>query len=183
MDLMSRGYKPYLDKFIDDISICSSRNEEHEEHLRHTLETFKNKKLYCRARSATKCEFCPTAVLAPGIYYNASHNGLSVIMMHKEKAIAYNPRQLEVPEKDYPTPDLEIGEIVFSFKIWERYLYGIKLTMFTTHKSLQHILDQREMNMRPRRLLKLPSNYNGETRYRPGKANIVAERSELSLSE
>ncbi|GJW28927.1 putative reverse transcriptase domain-containing protein [Tanacetum coccineum] len=59
------------------------------------------------------------------VYYNASHNGLSVIMMHKEKVIAYNPRQLEVLEKNYPTPDLEIGEIVFSFKIWERYLDSI----------------------------------------------------------
>ncbi|GJU20245.1 hypothetical protein Tco_1153587 [Tanacetum coccineum] len=43
----------------------------------------------------------------------------------KEKVIAYNPRQLEVPEKNYATPDLEIGEIVFSFKIWERYLDSI----------------------------------------------------------
>ncbi|GJV89073.1 hypothetical protein Tco_1533011 [Tanacetum coccineum] len=101
MDLMSRVYKPYLDKFIDDISICSSRNEEHEEHLRHTLETFKNKKLLGNFV----------------VYYNASHNGLSVIMMQKENVIAYNPLQLEVLEKNYPTPDLEIGETMFSFKI------------------------------------------------------------------
>ncbi|GJZ32656.1 putative reverse transcriptase domain-containing protein [Tanacetum coccineum] len=142
-------------------------------------------------KSLTSAEFSSLSVIVPStldtklgnfmVYNNASHNGLSVIMMQKEKVIAYNPQKLEVPEKNYPTPDLEIGEIVFSFKIWERYLYDIKLTMFTTYKSLQHILDQREMNMRPRNLLKLPSNYNGETRYRPGKANVVAERSELSL--
>ncbi|GJZ27630.1 hypothetical protein Tco_0572277 [Tanacetum coccineum] len=47
------------------------------------------------------------------------------VYYEKEKVIAYNPRQLEVPEKNYPTPDLEIGEIVFSFKIWERYLDSI----------------------------------------------------------
>ncbi|GKD51241.1 hypothetical protein Tco_1280217 [Tanacetum coccineum] len=45
MDLISRVYKPYLDKFIDDISICSSRNEEHEEHLRLILGLLKNKEL------------------------------------------------------------------------------------------------------------------------------------------
>ncbi|GKB66194.1 hypothetical protein Tco_0927606 [Tanacetum coccineum] len=50
MDLMNRVYKPYLDKFvivfIDDISICSSRNKEYEERLRLILGLLKNKELY-----------------------------------------------------------------------------------------------------------------------------------------
>ncbi|GJT08979.1 hypothetical protein Tco_0843441 [Tanacetum coccineum] len=46
MDLINRVYKPYLDKFIDDISICSSKNEEHEEYLRLILGLLKNKELY-----------------------------------------------------------------------------------------------------------------------------------------
>ncbi|GKG10191.1 putative reverse transcriptase domain-containing protein [Tanacetum coccineum] len=33
-------------------------------------------------------------------------------------------------------------------KIWRHYLYGTKCTVFTDHKSLQHILDQKELNMR-----------------------------------
>ncbi|GJR82171.1 putative reverse transcriptase domain-containing protein [Tanacetum coccineum] len=32
-------------------------------------------------------------------------------------------------------------------KIWRHYLYGTKRTVFTDHKSLQHILDQKELNM------------------------------------
>ncbi|GJV41053.1 putative reverse transcriptase domain-containing protein [Tanacetum coccineum] len=32
----------------------------------------------------------------------------------------------------------------FALKIWRHYLYGTKCTMFTDHKSLQHILDQKE---------------------------------------
>ncbi|GJV55052.1 putative reverse transcriptase domain-containing protein [Tanacetum coccineum] len=36
-------------------------------------------------------------------------------------------------------------------KIWRHYLYGTKCTVFTDHKSLQHILDQKELNMRQRR--------------------------------
>ncbi|GJV97910.1 hypothetical protein Tco_1549487 [Tanacetum coccineum] len=50
MDLMNRVYKSYLDKFvivfIDDISICSSRNKEYKEHLRLILGLLKNKELY-----------------------------------------------------------------------------------------------------------------------------------------
>ncbi|GJX25743.1 reverse transcriptase domain-containing protein [Tanacetum coccineum] len=40
-------------------------------------------------------------------------------------------------------------------KIWRHYLYGTKCTVFTDHKSLQHILDQKELNMRQRRWLEL----------------------------
>ncbi|GJT57365.1 putative reverse transcriptase domain-containing protein [Tanacetum coccineum] len=43
------------------------------------------------------------------------------------------------------------------------------------HKSLQHILDQKELNMRQRRWLELLSDYDCEIRYHPGKANVVAD--------
>ncbi|GJW49194.1 putative reverse transcriptase domain-containing protein [Tanacetum coccineum] len=40
---------------------------------------------------------------------------------------------------------------------------------------LQHILDQKELNMRQRRWLELLADYNCEIRYHPGKANVVAD--------
>ncbi|GJS53717.1 putative reverse transcriptase domain-containing protein [Tanacetum coccineum] len=43
------------------------------------------------------------------------------------------------------------------------------------HKSLQHILNQKELNMRQRRWLELLSDYDCEIRYHPGKANVVAD--------
>ncbi|GJY94575.1 putative reverse transcriptase domain-containing protein [Tanacetum coccineum] len=55
------------------------------------------------------------------------------------------------------------------------YLYGTKCTMFTDHKSLQHILDQKELNMRQRRWLELLADYDCEIRYHPGKANVIAD--------
>ncbi|GJQ92696.1 putative reverse transcriptase domain-containing protein [Tanacetum coccineum] len=58
-------------------------------------------------------------------------------------------------------------------KIWRHYLYGTKCTVFTDHKSLQHILDQKELNMRQRRWLELLSDYDCDIRYHPGKANVV----------
>ncbi|GJX70331.1 putative reverse transcriptase domain-containing protein [Tanacetum coccineum] len=50
-----------------------------------------------------------------------------------------------------------------------------KCTVFTDHKSLQHILDQKELNMRQRQWLELLSDYDCEFRYHPGKANVVAD--------
>ncbi|GKB59862.1 putative reverse transcriptase domain-containing protein [Tanacetum coccineum] len=53
--------------------------------------------------------------------------------------------------------------------------FQTKCTVFTDHKILQHILDQKELNMRQRRWLELLSDYNCEIRYHPGKANVVAD--------
>ncbi|GJS49356.1 putative reverse transcriptase domain-containing protein [Tanacetum coccineum] len=50
-----------------------------------------------------------------------------------------------------------------------------RCTVFTDHKSLQHILDQKELNMRQRRWLELLSDYDCDIRYHPSKANVVAD--------
>ncbi|GJX13519.1 retrotransposon protein, putative, ty3-gypsy subclass [Tanacetum coccineum] len=77
------------------------------------------------------------------VYCDASHQGLGAVLMQREKVIAYASRQLKPNEENYTTHDLELGAVVFALKIWRHYLYGTKCTMFTDHKSLQHILDQR----------------------------------------
>ncbi|GJT93920.1 putative reverse transcriptase domain-containing protein [Tanacetum coccineum] len=89
--------------------------------------------------------------------------------------IAYASRQLKIHEKNYMTHDLELGAVVFALKIWRHYLYGTKCTVFTDHKSLQHILNQKELNMRQRRWLELLSDYDFEICYHPGKANAVTD--------
>ncbi|GJU84003.1 putative reverse transcriptase domain-containing protein [Tanacetum coccineum] len=107
------------------------------------------------------------------VYCDASHKGLGAVLMQKEKVIAYASRQLKIHEKNYTTHDLELGAVVFALKMWRHYLYGTKCVVFTDHKSLQHILDQKELNMRQRRWLELLSDYDCELRYHPGKANVI----------
>ncbi|GJR46238.1 putative ribonuclease H-like domain-containing protein [Tanacetum coccineum] len=82
------------------------------------------------------------------VYYDASQKGLGAVLMQKEKVIAYASRQLKVHEKNYTTHDLELAVVVFALKMWRHYLYGTKCVVFTDHKSLQHILDQKKLNMR-----------------------------------
>nr|GFA96758.1 putative reverse transcriptase domain-containing protein [Tanacetum cinerariifolium] len=82
---------------------------------------------------------------------------------------------LKIHEKNYTTHDLELGAVVFALKIWRHYLYGTKCRVFTDHKSLQHILDQKELNMRQHRWLELLSDYDCEIRYHLRKANLVAD--------
>ncbi|GJW41412.1 putative reverse transcriptase domain-containing protein [Tanacetum coccineum] len=189
MDLMNRVCKPYLDKFvivfIDDILIYLKSKQEHEEHLNLFLELLKKEQLYAKF---SKCEFwipkklcsAPILALPKGsedfiVYYDASIKGLGVVLMQRENVIAYASRQLKIHEKNYTTHDLELGAVVFALKIWRHYLYGIKCTVFTDHKSLQHILDQKELNMRQRRWLELLSDYDYKIHYQSGKANLILE--------
>nr|GEU67845.1 reverse transcriptase domain-containing protein [Tanacetum cinerariifolium] len=164
MDLMNRVCKPYLDRFvivfIDDILIYSKNRKEHKGHFKLILKLLKEKELYAKF---SKCEFC----LSKGsknfmVYCDASHKGLGAVLMQKEKVIAYASCQLKVHEKNYTTHDLELGAVVFALKMWRHYLYGTKCVMFTDHKSLQHILDQKELTMRQQRWLELLSNYDCE---------------------
>ncbi|GKD31080.1 putative reverse transcriptase domain-containing protein [Tanacetum coccineum] len=109
------------------------------------------------------------------VYCDASIKGLGVVLMQREKVITYASCQLKIHEKNYTTHDLKLRAVVFALKIWRHCLYGTKYTVFTDHKSLQHILDQKELNMRQRRWLELLSDYDCDIRYHPGKANVVAD--------
>ncbi|GJZ29678.1 putative reverse transcriptase domain-containing protein [Tanacetum coccineum] len=116
MDLMNQVCRPYLDKFvivfIDDIFIYSRRNEEHEEHLRQLSELLKNNELKAwsliweeKEEAAfqllkQKLYSAPILALHEGsenfmVYCDASHKGLGVVLMQKEKFIAYTSRQLK----------------------------------------------------------------------------------------
>nr|GFA23681.1 putative reverse transcriptase domain-containing protein [Tanacetum cinerariifolium] len=95
--------------------------------------------------------------------------------MQKEKVIAYTSRQVKIHEKNYTTHNLELEAVLFALKMWRYYLYVTKCVVFTDHKSLQHVLDQMELNRRQHRWLELLSDYDYEIRYHPRKANVVAD--------
>nr|GFC24576.1 putative reverse transcriptase domain-containing protein [Tanacetum cinerariifolium] len=109
------------------------------------------------------------------VYCDASPKGLGVVLMQRGKVIAYASRQLKVHKRNYTTHDLELGSVVFALKLWKHYLYGTRCTVFIDQKSLQHILEQKDLNMRQRRWLELLSDYHCDIRYHPGKANVVAD--------
>ncbi|GJT73417.1 putative reverse transcriptase domain-containing protein [Tanacetum coccineum] len=136
--------------FIDDILVYSKSKKEHEVHLRLVLEFLKKEKLYAKF---SKC----------------------CVLMQRGKVIAYASRELKIHEKNYTTHDLELGAVVFALKTWRHYLYGTNSVIYTDHKSLQHIFDQKELKLRKRRLIELFSDYKCEIHYHPGKVNVVAD--------
>nr|GFA45737.1 reverse transcriptase domain-containing protein [Tanacetum cinerariifolium] len=109
------------------------------------------------------------------VYCDASLKGYEAVLMQREKVIAYASRQLKKQEENYTTHDLELGVVVFALRLWRHYLYDTKYTVYTDHKSLHYILDQKELNMRQRLWIELLSDYDCEIRYHPGKGNVVAD--------
>ncbi|KAA3461164.1 Retrotransposable element Tf2 [Gossypium australe] len=109
------------------------------------------------------------------IYSDASMNGLGCVLMQEGKVVAYASRQLKPHEKNYPMHNLELAAIVFALKIWRHYLYGEKCRIFTDHKSLKYLMNQKDLNLRQWRWLELLKDYELVIDYHPGKANIVAD--------
>ncbi|GKF32089.1 putative reverse transcriptase domain-containing protein, partial [Tanacetum coccineum] len=129
-----------------------------------------------------KQKFCSAPILALPkrtkdftVYCDASLKGYRAVLMQREKETAYASRQLKTHEENYTTHDLELGAVVFALRLWRHYLYGTKCMVFTDHKSLQYILNQKELNLRQQRWIELLSDYDCEIRYHPGKANVMAD--------
>ncbi|GJV86574.1 putative reverse transcriptase domain-containing protein [Tanacetum coccineum] len=193
-----------LQVFIDDILVYSKDEEEHGKHLKIILKLLKKerfgvhvdpakiKAIKSWAAPTTPMEVrqflglagyyrrAPILALPEGtedfvVYYDASLKGYGAVLMQREKVIAYASRQLKVHEENYTTHDLELGAVVFALRLWRHYLYGRKCVVFTDHKSLQYILNQKELNLRQQRWIELLSDYDYEIRYHPGKANVLAD--------
>ncbi|GJT65111.1 putative reverse transcriptase domain-containing protein [Tanacetum coccineum] len=112
-------------------------------------------------------------------YCDASKKGLGAVLMQREKVISYASRQLKIHEKNYTTHNLELEAVVFAIKIWRHYLYGTKCTVFTDHKSLQHILDQKELNMRQRHWLELLKSHKSKYSIHPGSDKMYQDMKKL----
>ncbi|CAG7885533.1 unnamed protein product [Brassica rapa] len=95
--------------------------------------------------------------------------------MQDDRIISYASRQLRKHEVNYPTHDLEMAAVVFALRIWQSYLYGEKILVFTDHKSLKYLFTQPDLNLRQRRWMEFVADYDMHILYHPGKENVVAD--------
>nr|GEY43757.1 putative reverse transcriptase domain-containing protein [Tanacetum cinerariifolium] len=130
----------------------------------------------------------PILVLPEGtedlvVYCDASLKGYGAVLIQQENVIAYASRQLKVHEVNYTTHNLELGAVVFALRLWRHYLYGKKCVVFTDHKSLPYILNQKKLNSRQRRWIELLSDYDYEIHFHPGKANKIIETQKEAMKK
>ncbi|GJV59088.1 putative reverse transcriptase domain-containing protein [Tanacetum coccineum] len=101
------------------------------------------------------------------------------LLTQKNKAYVWGDKQEEafcIPkEKLCNAPMLALPDGPNDFVVYcdaSNQEFGV---IYTDHKSLQHIFDQKELNMRQRRWIELLSDYECEIKYHPGKANVVTD--------
>ncbi|GJT82268.1 putative reverse transcriptase domain-containing protein [Tanacetum coccineum] len=198
MDLINRVCKPYLDKFfivfINDILVYSKDEEEHGRHLKIILELLKEERLYAKF---SKCNFWLDSVQFLGHVIDCSgvHVDPAKIEAIKSWTALTTPTKVSASILALPegTEDFMVycdaslkrllsridakreGAVVFALRLWRHYLHGTKCVVFIDYKSLQYILNQKELNLRQQRWIELLSDYDCEIRYHPGKANVVAD--------
>ena len=54
-------------------------------------------------------------------------------------------------------------------------MFGEKCIIYTDHKSLKYLMDQKELNLRQKRWLELIKDCDCVIDYHPGKANVVVD--------
>ncbi|GJR09247.1 reverse transcriptase domain-containing protein [Tanacetum coccineum] len=82
--------------------------------------------------AAVQCEGLTKGVLIKELNERSAPKGCKgALLMQREKVISYASRQLKIHEKNYTTHDLELGAVVFVFKIWRLLFYGTKCTVYT----------------------------------------------------
>nr|GEZ60940.1 hypothetical protein [Tanacetum cinerariifolium] len=191
INLMNRVCKPYFDEFvivfIDDILNYSKNKKGHKEHLKAILKLLKKEELYGKF---SKCKFWIPKVqfLSHVIDRQGIHADPAKIESIKDWASPKTPTEIrqflglagyyrrfiegfskitnsmtKLTQKGVKFDWGEKQEAAFQLLKQRHCLYGTKCTVFTDHKSLQHILDQKEL-----------SDYDCEIRFHSGKANVVA---------
>nr|GEW91075.1 hypothetical protein [Tanacetum cinerariifolium] len=77
------------------------------------------------------------------VYCDASLKGYGVVLMQREKVIAYASRQLKVHEENYTTHDLELGAVVFALRLWRHYFKCLTCAKVKAeHQKLFGLLQQ-----------------------------------------
>jgi hypothetical protein len=106
-------------------------------------------------------------------YYRRFIEGFSKIAGTMTKLLKKN-----IPfgwDKKFEKNALELAAVVHALKSWRHFLYGSKCELFTDHKSLKYLFNQKDLNMRQRRWLELIKDYDLTINYTPGKVNVVAD--------
>ncbi|GJY43347.1 putative reverse transcriptase domain-containing protein [Tanacetum coccineum] len=182
------------------MDLMNRTKEDHENHLRLMLDLLRKEKLYAKF---SKCEFWLQEVHFLGHVVN--HDGVAgyykrfienfskiakplTSLTQKNQKYEWGEKQEEAFQtlKDNlcNAPILSLPDGVEDFVVYcDASNQGLgcvlmqrdKSVIYTDHKSLQHIFDQKELNMRQRRWLELFSDYECEIKYHPGKANVVAD--------
>ena len=93
-----------------------------------------------------------------------------------ERVIAYQSRQLQAAERNYPVHDKELLAMKYALAKFRIYLLGDRsFTVYTDHASLRTAVNSPHLSQRMARWLSFFAEYNFSVEYKPGRLNVVAD--------
>ncbi|GJY58307.1 putative nucleotidyltransferase, ribonuclease H [Tanacetum coccineum] len=187
MDLMNRCAKPIwinsMIVFIDDILFILKNEKEHEDtHLKTILGLLKERETVASFQSVTFGfeeirQFLRSRWFLWIFIEDSPRARTSMTKAYKENAANLGRGFTERKRRlcgycDGITQGL--GAVLMQRTIETLSLRNL-VPGLPTQIAFNHILDQKDLNMRQRRWLELLSDYDCDIRYHPGKANVVAD--------
>nr|GEX28842.1 hypothetical protein [Tanacetum cinerariifolium] len=170
--VMLFGLTNALAVFID---IMTRTKQEHKEHLKLILELLKKEELFIEGFS--KIAKSMTKITQKKVKFNWGEKQEASFQLLKVKLCSAPILALPEGAKNFiiycNASHKGLGVVLMQEQ--KGTICTKQCTVFTDYKSLQHILDQKEFNMRQRRRLELLSDYDCEIRYHLRKANVVAD--------
>ena len=99
-----------------------------------------------------------------------------------ENVVNYNSRILNKHERNYSATELECLAVIWAIKINRPYLALSTFTVYTDHKALEWLHNNKDLNGKLMRWSLLLQNYDFSIKYRPGKHNIADVLSRIDLN-
>jgi hypothetical protein len=111
---------------------------------------------------------------------DASSTGIASVVSQGDnwktaKVAAFFSAKLNPAQQNYPVHELEMFAGVETMKRHCDILHGAKFCWFTDHKSLVHLLEQKNLSGRQARWLEAISEFDFEVIYVEGSGNILAD--------
>ena len=116
---------------------------------------------------------------------DASDYAVGAALTQEGKPVAFMSKKLSPAEVNYPVHEREALAIVLALREWRVYLETRHVVVFTDHYSCRYLPSQPHLSKRQARWMEALSTYDLDIRYKPGKANHVADalsrRPDLSI--
>ncbi|PNX95310.1 hypothetical protein L195_g018500 [Trifolium pratense] len=106
---------------------------------------------------------------------DAAGRGIGAVLMQNKQPIAYFSKALSAGNLAKSVYEKELMALVLCIQYWRHYLLGKQFTVFTDHKSLKHLLQQRITSPDQQGWLAKLLGYQFEVKYKPGLENKAAD--------
>ncbi|KAH9801429.1 hypothetical protein KPL71_001026 [Citrus sinensis] len=176
------GHAGFYRRFIKDFSkvakpLCSLLEHDRPFHFdKACLQAFGELK---KALITSPVVIAPDWTLPFELMCDASDHSVGAVLGQRKNkvfhSIYYASKTLTQAQINYTTTEKELLAVVFAFVKFRAYLVGTKVTMYTDHAAIKHLISKKDAKSRLMRWILLLREFDLEIKDRKGTENQVAD--------